>query len=267
MEPSPVLVATALAGSALVIGISKAGFGSGVGIMAAPLAAVAVGSEKMLGVLLPVLIAGDVFSIVHYLRARDVRNLAMLLPGSAAGIVAGTLVLAWFRGLGCGAELLDGTVGAVCIVFIGMQTALLVRRRWPRRAGTSGGPNNPPYRPATWHGVLVGAVAGLTSTLSHAAGPVIAMFLLVQRPDKRVFVGTTAWFFFGCNLMKLPTFISGGILTVGTLGYLAYLAPVVFAGTLLGVWMNRRVPARAFSCVIYVLVLLTGVKLLAGLLG
>lgn len=266
MGTSPVLVAAALAGSALIIGISKAGFGSGVGIMAAPLAAVAVGSEKMLGVLLPVLIAGDVLSIVHYLRVRDGRSLAMLLPGCAAGVVVGTFILEWFRGMGHGGKLLDGTVGVLCMVFVGMQTVLLMRRA-RAKPDDAASPEKPPYRPAIWHGVLAGAAAGLTSTLSHAAGPVIAMFLLAQRPDKRVFVGTTAWFFFGCNLMKLPTFISGGILTVGTLGYLAYLAPVVFAGTLLGVWMNRRVPARAFSCVIYVLVLLTGVKLLAGLLG
>ena len=266
MDTSLLLVYAALAGSALVIGISKAGFGSGVGIIAAPLAAVAVGSGEMLGMLLPVLMVGDVFSIVHYLRARDGRNLAMLLPGCAAGIVAGTLVLKWFRELGGGDKLLGGTVGGLCILFVGMQTVLLIKRA-RAKADAAALPVRPPYRPAVWHGVLVGTVAGLTSTLSHAAGPVLAMFLLAQQPDKRVFVGTTAWFFFGCNLMKLPMYVSQGVLTVESLGYLPYLAPVVFVGTLLGVWMNRRISARAFSVVVYVLVLVTGAKLLAGVLG
>ncbi|MHC5055153.1 MAG: sulfite exporter TauE/SafE family protein [Planctomycetota bacterium] len=279
----------ALVVSALIVGISKAGFGSGVGMMAVPLMAVAIGSDRMLGVLLPVLIVGDVFSIIHYIRARDGRNLLVLLAGCAGGIACGALVLGWFRGLPDGARLLDGSVGGLCILFVAAQTWLLVRRvraeveRTPAAevegsvpaaaadpSGTAADPTTPlPYRPAAWHGVLAGLAAGLTSTLAHAAGPVVAIFLLAQRMDKRVFVGTSAWFFLGCNLMKVPVFLAGErpIISVDTLSYLPYLAPLVIIGTFLGVWMNRRIPAWAFSAVVYVLVFLTGAKLVWGALA
>ncbi|MHC4253791.1 MAG: sulfite exporter TauE/SafE family protein [Planctomycetota bacterium] len=276
---------TFLVVAALIIGVSKAGFGSGVGIMAVPLMAVAIGSGRMLGVLLPVLIVGDVFSIIHYLRARDGRNLRVLLTGCAGGIACGGLLLGWSRTLASGERLLDGSVGGLCIVFVSVQAWLLVRRARgealkadapkPETAeadaseADTAAPSAAPYRPASWHGVLAGLAAGLTSTLAHAAGPVIAMFLLAQRMDKRIFVGTSAWFFLGCNLMKVPVFLAGErpIITGETITFLPYLAPLVVVGTLLGVWMNRRLPARAFSAVIYVLVLLTGAKLVWGALA
>lgn len=287
MELSAARIA-ALVVSALVVGISKAGFGSGVGMMAVPLMAVAIGSDRMLGVLLPVLVVGNVFSIVHYVRTRDGRNLLVLLAGCAGGVACGALVLGWFRRLAEGERLLDGSVGGLCILFVTAQAWLLVRRARaeaggppaieadgdspPAPAGPPGTAGNPvvpaSYGPAAWHGVLAGLAAGLTSTLAHAAGPVVAVFLLAQRMDKRVFVGTSAWFFFGCNLMKMPVFLAGErpIITGDTLSFLPYLAPLVIIGTFMGVWMNRRIPARAFSVAVYVLVFLTGAKLVWGAL-
>ena len=271
----------ALCVAALVVGVSKAGFGSGVGIMAVPLMAVAIGSDKMLGVLLPVLVVGDVFAVVHYLRTRDRRNLLVLLSGCAGGVACGAVVLGWFRAQG-GERLLDGSVGGLCILFIFVRVWLLSRRARRGPGGetatetdtqTDCGPSPTPspqaYRPAAWHGVLAGIAAGLTSTLAHAAGPMVAMFLLSQRMGKRVFVGTSAWFFLGCNMMKIPVYLLGNrpVITGDTLAFLPYLAPMVVVGTLLGAWMNRRIPARAFSAAVYLLVLVTGAKLVWGALA
>lgn len=250
----------ALVTSAFLVGLSKAGFGAGVGILAVPLMTLAIGPEGMLGVLLPVLIVGDVLSLVHYVRAYERRNLAMLVPGCAAGVVAGAVVLQWFRGLPNGAGLLGGAIGLLCICFVGLQAALLFRR-----AGAESRRDAEPYRPAFRHGLLVGAAAGLTSTLSHAAGPIIVMFLMPQRLGQRAYVGTMLVYFLFGNLMKLGPFVWNGLVTVDTLGYLLYLAPAVLAGTFLGVWLNRRIPARTFSLVVYFIVFVTGLKLLAGL--
>jgi len=264
--------------AAMIVGVSKAGFGSGVGIMAVPLMVLAIGADGMLGVLLPVLIVGDVFSVIHYVRSRDGRNLLMLLGGCAAGIGCGAMVLGWFRGLAGGERVLDGLVGGLCVLFVSAQAWLLVRRARAEAnapkllegevasSGTAAPETSPPYRPATWHGVLVGLAAGFTSTLAHAAGPVVAMFLLSQRMDKRMFVGTSAWFFLGCNLMKIPAFLAGDrpLITKETLSLLPYLAPLVIVGTLLGAWLNRRIPSRAFSAVVYAMVFLAGAKLVWG---
>jgi len=269
---------TALLVAALVVGVSKAGFGSGVGIMAVPLMAVAIGADRMLGVLLPVLVVGDMFAVVHYVRTRDGRNLLVLLSGCAGGVACGAVVLGWFRAQGGGERLLDGSVGGLCILFVVARVWLTSRRARKEAAGSaetesdaapSPAPSPKAYRPAAWHGVLAGLAAGLTSTLAHAAGPMVAMFLLSQRMGKRVFVGTSAWFFLGCNMMKIPVYLLGNrpVITGDTLAFLPYLAPMVVVGTLLGAWMNRRIPARAFSVAVYLLVLATGAKLVWGALA
>ena len=281
----------ALAVSALIVGVAKAGFGAGVGILAVPLMTLALGPEKMLGVLLPVLILGDVLSIVHYPGVYDRRSVAMILPGCAAGVAVGACVLGWFRSVPDGGRYLGGAIGFLCVVFVSMQAVLLIRRGWKATAPPGGAPRSPsgrspvrdhrvgadacevaspespPYRPAIWHGVLVGGGAGLTSTLSHGAGPIVAMFLLPQRLGQRVYVGTTLVYFLFGNLLKLGPFVWQGLVTKDTLQYLLYLGPLVLAGTLLGKWLNRRIPARTFSVVIYALVFAAGIKLVAGLLA
>ena len=57
-----------------LIGVTKSGFGSGVGLMIVPMTAIAMGyipgrgSEAALGLLLPLLIAGDLIAVWQYRR-------------------------------------------------------------------------------------------------------------------------------------------------------------------------------------------------------
>ncbi len=270
----PWLVWTLLVLSAFVVGVSTAGFGSGVGILAVPIMALAVGAEKMLGILLPVLILGDLLSLPHYAPKReyDSRNLGMILPGFALGIVPGVIVLWRFGKLEKGGLVLNGVVGGLCVLFVTIQAVLLWRNRKAATGSQKGmdgsiSEKREPFRPALWQGLLVGAAAGLTSTIAHAAGPIVAMFLLSQRLDKRRFVGTSLVYFVFGNLLKLGPYIWLGIVDLESISTLPYLAPAVLAGTLLGAWMNRKLPARAFSAVIYAVVFATGVRLVAKVFG
>src|SRR5262249_9373136 len=83
----------------LVTGISKGGFGGGTGILAIPLMSLVMGPRQMLGVMLPLLIACDVLSNLHYLGEYDWSRLRWLLPGAVVGIVIGTITLYAMRGM------------------------------------------------------------------------------------------------------------------------------------------------------------------------
>jgi uncharacterized membrane protein YfcA len=262
-----------LIAAAAVVGISKAGFGSGAGILAIPLMVAAIGADRMLGVLLPILILGDLFSVIHYLRRRCTRDLIFLLIGCIPGVVAGMLLLEGFRGLADGAKALGALVGVMCVAFVGAQAVILYRRwRSTLGAGNDGADDASAESGAAsiersqW-GLPVGLLAGLSSTLAHAAGPIVAMFLIKRGHERRVFVGTTAWFFLGCNLMKLGPFVWRGLVTTQTIVYLFYLAPAVVVGTFVGAWLNKRVTATAFNVIVYVLVCVTGLKLVGEYVG
>ncbi len=241
---------------ALMVGVSKAGFGAGAGILAVPLIAVAVGAKEMLPILLPVLICGDIFALLHYSgrNDRDWRNLAVLVPSAVAGITVGMLVLDWFLKIPHGEEILQRTVGGICVVFASMQAYSYIRRVY----GIGG---RGAYRPSVWHGIAMGGVAGVTSTLAHSAGPLIALFLLAQQLPRRVFVGTCVFFFFTGNLIKLIPYTAEGLITGNTLAVSLVLFPATIGGTVLGSRLNKWLSEFYFNLAVYGITFATGVYL------
>src|SRR5882724_1787071 len=90
-ELSTILLA---ASGVLFIGLSKAGFGGGLGMLTTPLCVLAFGAggrepSFAIGTLLPLLCAGDAFSLYHYWGKWERRNLQYLLPGVVIGVIVG----------------------------------------------------------------------------------------------------------------------------------------------------------------------------------
>ena len=110
-------------------------------------------------------------------------------------------------------------------------------------------------------GIFWGAVAGFTSTLAHAGGPPFAVYMLPQRVDKTLLVGTSAVFFLIVNYVKLVPYAFLGQLNVANLTAALLFAPLAPIGIRLGVWLHHRVSEQAFYNVSYTLLLLTGLKL------
>jgi len=243
--------------AALLVGLSKAGFGTGAGLLAVPLMVAVLGPETALSIMLLVLITGDVFSLIHYRREHDTRVLAMLIPGLVLGVVGGSLVLDWFRELPGGEVWMKRVIGLISIAFVGIQGLRSVQER---RLGEGAAA----YRPAVAHGVALGAAAGVTSTLAHAGGPLIALFLLPQKLPKKVLVGTMLKYFFVGNLIKLVPYSLQGMMTAqnGLIGLA--LVPAVVVGTLLGLYLQGKFSDRAFRLTVYGLALLLGLYFLLG---
>ncbi len=237
-----------LAGAAVVlVGIAKSGFGGGVGIVAVPMFVLAMGSQRGVATLLPLLIAADIFSVYHHWGKWDRRNLLYLLPASVVGITVGALIMDSIdeRGLAIG-------IGVICVLYV---VADQVRRRfaphWKLRS--------------TWtSGSTAGLFAGITSTLAHAAGPVITIFLIGQHLPKSAFIGTAVIYFFIVNNVKLIPYGIMGLIDPSTLWQGLWLVPLVPVGTFIGARINRLMSEWAFRLVILVIVFLTGVQLIIG---
>ena len=250
----------ALVAAAFLVGLTKAGFGAGAGALPVPLTAIALGgSEHMLPVMLPILICGDIFSIIHYPKAIEWRNIAILVPSCILGVAIGSVPLMLIYGSrqaqGGVSRVLDLLVGGICLAFLVVQVW-----RYFRESRLTARPE--PYRPAIWHGVGTGTVAGVTSTLSHAAGPLIALFLLPQKLDKRVFVGTCVVYFFFGNLVKFIPYAMLGLFTAPRVWTALVVLPAVVAGTGAGLVLSRRFSGRAFALFVYACTLAAVVKLL-----
>ncbi len=240
------LVLAALA--ILFIGISKAGFGGGVGILVTPVVALVFPPSEAIGIILPLLMAGDAFSLYFYWGKWEKANVRYLIPGTFVGIVCGIGLIGILSD-----RYLGQAIGVICCVFVAFQWV----REYLHNDTTS-------YKPKQWHGNICGLFAGVTSTIAHAAGPVVSIFLITQKLDKEIFVGTTVLVFAIINWLKTPFFVAKGLIHGHTLLMDLYFLPLIPVGVWLGVWMNRRISARQFTHVIYVIVLLTGIELVSG---
>lgn len=237
----------------LFIGLSKAGFGGGLGMLTTPLCVLAFGAGGKpatfaVGVILPLLCAGDAFSLYHYWGKWEKRNLRLLLPGVILGVALGAQL---FQVLSDRA--LNFWIGVIAISFVLFQ----VVKEWVFRAEGE-------FRPTAVIGLPFGLGAGVTSTLAHGAGPLVTMFLVPQKLPKEVFVGTTVLVFTWINWIKMPFFVANEVITWDTLHTGLYFFPLVPLGVWLGVWMNRRMSEKFFLNAVYVITFLAGLQLVLG---
>jgi uncharacterized membrane protein YfcA len=237
----------ALVGVAIfLIGVTKSGFGTGIGLMILPITAIALGhipsqgSEAALGLLLPVLLAGDLIAVYQYRHLFSLNIVKKLLPGTIVGTIVGGLMLWWFSQH-------KTVVGAVMRVEIGFESILLVGIHWWRE-----------YRgvqhylmPEPWRSHLSGAFAAISSTIAHAAGPIVAMYLLPLKLDRQLYVGTCAIYFFILNTAKTPAYIWSGQFAKASPVFALKFLPLVVLGAFAGIWLNRRLSDKLFSRIVY----------------
>ena len=109
---------------------------------------------------------------------------------------------------------------------------------------------------------MTGLFAGASSTLAHAAGPIIALYLLPQKLERQLFVGTCAVYFFILNTAKLPAYWGTSMFSREVLLLSLYPLPLVVAGAVFGFWVNRKLNDELFSKIVYVVTFLLGWYLL-----
>ena len=107
-----------------------------------------------------------------------------------------------------------------------------------------------------------GTLAGFTTMAANAGGPVTSMYFLASRFPVSTFLGTTAWFFFLVNVIKVPFSIGLGIIQPGTLMIDAILAPVVIGSGCAGRALARRMTDKVFTPIVTVLTIISALYLL-----
>jgi len=75
----------------LITGISKSGFGGGLGVLAVPLMALYVSPLQAAAIMLPILCAMDLINVWVYRKTWDRPNIKILLPASLVGVVIGAM--------------------------------------------------------------------------------------------------------------------------------------------------------------------------------
>ena len=79
--------------------------------------------------------------------------------------------------------------------------------------------------------------------------------------NKRQFVGTSAWFYFVINLIKVPFSVQLGLISKSSLILNLIALPAILIGGLLGILILKKIPETVFSYGVQILALLAAINL------
>jgi uncharacterized membrane protein YfcA len=232
-----------LAGLAtLFVGSAKGGLPL-IGTLAVPLMALQISPVVAAGLLLPIYIISDMYGLWIYRKSFDRRNIAILVPTAAIGIIFG-----WAT-----ASVTNEDVVTILVGLIGLAyciDAFLKARR-----------NLPPRSADVPRGIFWGAIAGFTSFVSHSGAPPCQMYVLPQRLEKMVYAGTSTIVFAIINLLKLPPYWFLGQVNLGSLETALLLSPLAIIGAFAGYRLTLILPEKIFFRIVEVALFLVSLKL------
>ncbi|WEB45926.1 sulfite exporter TauE/SafE family protein [Streptomyces yunnanensis] len=268
-----VLPFVALVLAALLVGVSKTAVG-GVATLSVALFAAVLPARESTGVLLPLLLVGDVLAVRAYRGHADRAVLLRLLPSVAAGLVLGVVFVARTSDV-----VMRRTIGVLLLtvaVHHGWQRA---RTRFRSRArAREQGPEQgqdrqdrgrqgvaedaPTVRQHRVRTVFFGLVAGFATMVANAGGPAMSLYLLSSGFGVLGFLGTGAWFFLIVNLVKVPFSVGLGLITADGLALDGLLALAVVVGAGVGRALVHRIDQGVFERLVLVFTALASVDLL-----
>lgn len=238
-----IYVAIVIAFLGLMIGFAKGGFG-GLGVLLTPILALVLPVTLAVGVLLPMLMVGDVFALSMYWKEWDTDLVKRMLPAGIVGAILGTFLLSWLS-------------PDHLRIILGIFVLLVVAYKL-----TSDRIERIRYQQRPWHAPVAGFLAGIASGMFNSGGPAFNSYLLLKNVRARPFIATAAIYFAILNLVKIPGFFLTGVLDLPLLLSVWWVFPFIPVG----IWVARltltRVSPQAFEWIIVVLLIFSSLWLL-----
>ena len=207
--------------------------------------ALAFGARESTGLIVPMLIFGDIFAVLFYNRHTRWNFILRFAPWMITGILIGVVL---------GKDLPEDTFKIWMVVIILM--SVLVMYWWDLRKSKS--------VPTHWvFAGFMGITAGIATMLGNLAGAFSNIYFLAMRLPKNEFIGTAAWLFFITNLVKLPFHIFvWETITVQSLIVNLKLLPGLILGLYTGVRLVKVIREGVYRKLILVLTGLGAVLIL-----
>ncbi|WP_028303874.1 sulfite exporter TauE/SafE family protein [Oceanospirillum maris] len=230
----------------LIVGISKGGMGGGLGMVAVPILSLAIPPFQAAAIMLPILCVMDLIGLWGFRGHYDKTNLKIILPAAIVGILLGALSFSHLTENHI--KLMIGLIATLFTLNYGYQKL----RKAPEKVTQAN----------RLKGSFWGMLAGFTSFSVHAGGPPMNIYMLPQKLDKTLFVGTTVIFFAVVNFTKLIPYAWLGLFDSANL--MTSLMLLIFApiGVYFGMYLHKKINDFWFYMACYGLLFITGIKLI-----
>jgi uncharacterized membrane protein YfcA len=197
------------------------------GVVAGPMLAAALGPTVAAGFAVPLLILGDLMGLVYFRQHANWRLMLKIVPGVLVGFVITALLFAF-----ASTTLIARVIGMLLLLSVGLE---LLRRRTDevREVESTAGVRRLEVG-------FYGTLTGVTTMAANSGGAALSLYLIKMRVPMLAFMGTSVWFFFILNLIKLPIIIPLGLITRESLVSNLLFAPLIIVGALIGIATFRR---------------------------
>lgn len=230
--------------SAFVVGFSKTGI-NGMTMLVIPILAMEFGGKDSSGIMLPMLLSGDLFAIWYYRKSVKWRNVMTPLPWAVVGILLGAVVGSYISD-----KVFLNLIGIIVLLCLGILVYM------ERKGKDFSVPKNPVFY------ILIGIISGFGSMIGNAAGPIFSVYLLALGFKKNTYMGTNAWFFFIVNFLKLPLqIILWNNISMRNVGLTFLMIPFITVGALLGFIVLKRVNEKFFRYLIITMTTIAALRL------
>jgi uncharacterized protein len=230
------------------MGIAKGGL-FGVSLMHVVIFAFLFGARDSTGVVLPMLIVGDICAVTFLHQHARWDYVRRMLPPACIGVVIGWALMGRVN---------DATfkpiIGWIILSLAVMQFARMQRPQWFGDV-----PHN------LWFAWAMGLLAGVTTMLANAAGPIFGLYALSVSLPKFEIVGTGAWLFFILNSFKVPFSVGLGLITAQTLLFNLLMSPIILLGVAGGRWLTHRLPQKLFDSFLLAFAAIAALRLIGVL--
>jgi uncharacterized membrane protein YfcA len=228
---------------AVLVGLNKTAL-PGVGIVVVPLIASFFSARASTGLLLPMLALADLFAVGYYHRHANWKIIFKLLPAALVGIAAGSVIIRLIDD-----QTLRPVIGVIVLVMLAMN---ILREKYLKDD----------FSQSMFFAVMMGFLAGVTTQLANAAGPIMTIYLLAMRLPKYEFIGTGAWYFLILNWLKMGIFATEGRITTQTMAADIAMLPLIAIGAIAGIFILKKVPQKWFNFFVQFLAAAAAIKLL-----
>ena len=228
-------------------GFSKTSIG-GIGLVNAALLATILPAKESMGVMLILLIAGDLFAIGIYKKHVEWKMLRSLIWPIIFGIFVGVYFLSRATN-----ESLKQTIGIIVLL-------LVILYPISQRLQSSDFSLNLRY-PKTLR-LSLGVMTGFMSMVANSGGPPMSIYLLLRKNTVLKFMGNNAWLFFMVNLFKVPFVFALGLINFQSVSYIIPALLLVPLGALLGRKVIGKLNQELFQKITLVSAALAGINLL-----
>ena len=216
--------------AALVLGMAKAGL-SGLGLAIIPVMALIFGAKESTGVILPMLITGDIMAVIYYRQNAVWKHIIRILPWVSIGIIIALIT---------GKLINDNQFRFVMMTVVWIMLILMVLNDL-RNKEKNEIPQN------VFFVSLMGLAGGFATMIGNSAGPVFTLYFLALRLPKKEFIGTSAWLYLIMNTGKLPlqVIVWKNINLTSLLPGLISI-PVIAFGIFLGIHIVKLLPENIY---------------------